>query len=84
MSTILLYVFLLLLLLMILALLSFINYTLSNTDFSGCNQALTNEIANYKQYSIYTIIAVAVLTAIVIGIGVYNLTVNRSSYRRLY
>jgi uncharacterized membrane protein len=87
MTPLFLYILVLILLGLIVGFLSYIYNILTTTNFaqSGCNQALVDQTKTFAQSIVYAITIFAVILAVWIAIGVYNiLTSSRSTSRRFY
>lgn len=87
MTPLFLYIVVLILLGLIVGFLSYVYNTLTTTDFaqSGCNQTLVAQTKNYSQAIVYAITIFAVILAVWIAIGIYNmLSSSRTTSRRFY
>lgn len=86
MDSVFLYFVVLILLLLSIAFVSFIYNKLNTTDFGGqgCNANIVQLNAYYKQIVIYILIALTLVTAIWIFIGIYNIFLSSSTRSRHY
>lgn len=78
------YIVIIILLAIGLGVISYAKYEIDNTDLTktGCNQNIINSIQSLSQILLYLIIGLSILIALLIGIGIYNITAKPS--RRYY